>query len=600
MAASPLLAGNNAPAFQSGADATGGLPLSAPPKRKSSSIQKLPWELVEVSSSRGASVPASPSIPLLQAPGIQQQAPARRNSARPARERGESWDEGEAVLWDRVSVDGGRNLQEAENGFEPAFFVGEWQDNLGHRITVVPAGSCRSENSGGSGGRSGRGRRGVPSARLAYLATLSKAGVPDKRFNISRDRGTFEWTCGNGVLERAQSTIDNLVWRSSDGRNSSWSRVPPEGPVYFDAPPPVQEVPAPPQGLIYFDPPPEGNPASQLYEPPPTGPVYFDLPPGVPAEDVSGSTLNQQWLQLPSGSGPASGPFYFLVPQPVDWNESSQAAEESQASQVDGQEPAADVAGTQAAWNTEAPEFVPSSTVGTTSAATTSAPAASLAPQASTAATAETSAAPQLSVTSASPGPSPKPVPQHRVRPSPKLNPARTPILRASWGRTPTPSPKMGPLPPPAQSLAPPTLAPAPQPIVVQLTEVSEELRASGERLEWLVPETWESLGKYPKDKCTTSPSFSVRRAPNMQLSFYPGGSRTAETGQCTVALTRSPESAGIKFELSVNGRSIGRKVCLGRRYQGDYPRPFRDSEETNLCKVVVCMHIMEVLGPPG
>jgi hypothetical protein len=85
-----------------------------------------------------------------------------------------------------------------------------------------------------------------------------------------------------------------------------------------------------------------------------------------------------------------------------------------------------------------------------------------------------------------------------------------------------------------------------------------------------------------------------------MQLAFYPGGSRTAEAGQCTVALTRSPESAGIKFEFSVNGRSIGRKVCLGRRYQGDYPRPFSDSEETNLCKVVVCMHIMEVLGPPG
>jgi len=319
-------------------------------------------------------------------------------------------------------------------------------------------------------------------------------------------------------------------------------------------------------------------------------------------------------LQLPAGSGPASGPFYFLVPTPVDWNKSGQVAEESQESQVDAQEPAANAVGTQAAWNTEAPEFVPSSIAGATAKTTTAAPATAVAPQASTVTTAETSA-PELSVTPASEGHSQKPVPQQRIRPSPKLNAARTPILRASWGRTPTPSPKIGPawgrtpspspmmgplLPPPAQSLVPPAVAPAPQPIVVQVSEKSEELRASGGRLEWLVPETWGSLSTYPKDKCTTSPSFSIRRAPNMQLAFYPGGSRTAEAGQCTVALTRTPESAGIKFEFSVNGRSIGRKVCLGRRYQGDYPRPFNDSEETDLCKVVICMHLIEVLGPPG
>mmetsp|Transcript_106535 Transcript_106535/g.206326 ORF Transcript_106535/g.206326 Transcript_106535/m.206326 type:complete len:604 (+) Transcript_106535:116-1927(+) len=603
MAASTFLEDGDDPVFESGVDSAGGLPFSAPPKRRSNSIQKLPWELVEVSSSRGASVPASPSIPLLQTPGRQQQVSARRNSARGVRTRGEPWEEGEAVYWDRVSVDGGKNPQEEENGFEPAFFVGEWQDNLGHRITVVPAGGGRSENSGSSGSRGGRGRRGVASNRLAFLATLSKAGVPDKRFNVSRDRGRVDWTCGNGVLEK-NSTIDKLNWRSSDGRISSWSRVPPEGPVYFDAPPPMQEVPPPPQGTIYFDPPPEGSQAAQVYEPPPTGPVYFDPPPGQSLQfdqpgtprDAGGSALNQQWLQLPPGNAPASGPFYFLVQQPVDWNESSQVVQEgqeSQESQVNVQEPAANVAGTNATWNTEAPEFVPTWN--------TEAPAAAAAPQASAEATPETLAAPTLSLTPASPGPSPKPVPQQRIRPSPKLNPARTPILRASWGRTPTPSPKMGPLlPPPAQGFVPPALAPAPQPIVVQLSEESEELRASGGRLEWSVPETWGSLCKYPKDKCATSPSFSIRRAPNMQLAFYPGGSRTAEAGQCTVALTRSPESAGIKFEFSVNGRSIGRKVCLGRRYQGDYPRPFSDSEETNLSRVTVCMHIMEVLGPPG
>jgi hypothetical protein len=90
---------------------------------------------------------------------------------------------------------------------------------------------------------------------------------------------------------------------------------------------------------------------------------------------------------------------------------------------------------------------------------------------------------------------------------------------------------------------------------------------------------------------------FGVRQAANMQLVFYPNGSRTAEANRCTVMLTRGPDSAGIKFEFSVNGRSSGPKVCLGRRYLGDYPKPFDDSEDNKSQQVIIRMNVLEVLG---
>lgn len=96
-----------------------------------------------------------------------------------------------------------------------------------------------------------------------------------------------------------------------------------------------------------------------------------------------------------------------------------------------------------------------------------------------------------------------------------------------------------------------------------------------------------------------TSPMFGVDSdsSANMQLAFYPNGSREAEPGHCTVALTRGPESAGIKFDFLVNGRSIGPKVCLGRRYLGDYPKPFDDSEQHKAETVVVTMQVLEIFG---
>lgn len=200
-------------------------------------------------------------------------------------------------------------------------------------------------------------------------------------------------------------------------------------------------------------------------------------------------------------------------------------------------------------------------------------------------------------------------MPAHRWSCSPKMGAAPSPAHRPSWGRTPSSSPMLGPLPPPHMGgsrsrqgslLPPPAAAPAvpPTPPDVEMPLDHPDVRVEGSRLEWSLPEDWARLSRYPKDFCLTSPMFGVKRCPNMQLAFYPNGSRTAEVGQCTVALTRGPDSAGIKFEFTVNGRSIGPKVCLGRRYLGDYPRPFDDSEESKPCKVTVCMLVLEILGP--
>jgi len=218
-------------------------------------------------------------------------------------------------------------------------------------------------------------------------------------------------------------------------------------------------------------------------------------------------------------------------------------------------------------------------------------------PRASSTASSTSSPSPKLGTVQAPP-------PQ-RFRASPKLGPATpSPAHRHSWGRTPTPSPMLGPLPAPQyearQGFLPgpaAALAAPPPPPVVELAEGAPDMHAEGGQLEWSLPDAWGKLSRYPKDFCLTSSMFGVKRCANMQLAFYPNGSRSAEVGQCTVALTRAPESAGIKFEFRVNGRSIGPKVCLGRRYLGDYPKPFDDSEESQASKVTIRMQVLEILG---
>jgi hypothetical protein len=93
-----------------------------------------------------------------------------------------------------------------------------------------------------NGGR-GRDRRrrnkggGKGEGRLTFLAQFHRLGTPDKTLNISKDRLKNEWTCGNGVLIRSDSDKEHVVWKSSGGFTSTWTRTPPDGPVYFDLPP---------------------------------------------------------------------------------------------------------------------------------------------------------------------------------------------------------------------------------------------------------------------------------------------------------------------------------------------------------------------------
>lgn len=137
-------------------------------------------------------------------------------------------------------------------------------------------------------------------------------------------------------------------------------------------------------------------------------------------------------------------------------------------------------------------------------------------------------------------------------------------------------------------------------PAEIFVSKETPDVRVVGRRLEWTLAESWGKLDRFPKDFCITSPMFGISRVMNMQLVFYPNGSRTAEAGHCTVALTRGPDSAGIKFEFFVNGAGSGPKKCLGGRFLGDYPKPFGDAEEQKGEKVVLAMHVLEVLGGPG
>ncbi|CAE7227434.1 unnamed protein product, partial [Symbiodinium sp. KB8] len=117
---------------------------------------------------------------------------------------------------------------EEKEGFDPQYFLGEWLDNLGHRIVVAPA----SQKFVGRRGRRQNGRQ----PQMAFTASLQKMGLPDKRFTISLDRWQ-QWRCGNGSLVEEESNMESLTWAAEDGRVSNWERPVPDGPVYFDAPP---------------------------------------------------------------------------------------------------------------------------------------------------------------------------------------------------------------------------------------------------------------------------------------------------------------------------------------------------------------------------
>lgn len=479
------------------------------------SVRKSPWQLVEVSGKDAArkvsvSQPGTPLITAQRSPqlGAQrspnlgpqqtpqrtpQQSPALGPAASPQEEwyidqqpgdtkKGQSERAEPYERWGDDEEDGGAALP--EGGFDSRYFLGDWVDNIGHMIAVT-----QTETSGRRDRRRRNKGDGKGRGQIGFLAVMYKFGMPDKRFNINKDRGKNAWTCGNGVLDQETSTVEKMSWKAADGRISTWDRSPPEGPVFFDAPP----------ALTYQE--------EQL-------PPWYDHSGGIVGGYCSGQDGEYSFTGPPQGEWKG----LHLPDDPDDPLQPQQpgGADETPAA------PAEDGAtGASSQWNLKAPAF---------------------------------------------------------VMPDPAAAPAPAPGT-------------------PLMPVHPPPVGVQAAACQLQLSEESPDVTITANRLEWVLPDNWGKLSRFPKDFCLTSPMFGVPKAANMQLVFYPNGSRTAEAGRCTVALTRGPDSAGIKFEFSVNGRGSGPKVCLGRRYLGDYPKPYDESEESKTQQVSVCMQVLEVLG---
>eukprot|EP00747_Dinoflagellata_sp_TGD_P034120 gnl/TRDRNA2_/TRDRNA2_137066_c0_seq4.p1 gnl/TRDRNA2_/TRDRNA2_137066_c0~~gnl/TRDRNA2_/TRDRNA2_137066_c0_seq4.p1 ORF type:complete len:557 (-),score=112.25 gnl/TRDRNA2_/TRDRNA2_137066_c0_seq4:241-1911(-) len=390
---------------------------------------------------------------------------------------------------------------EASKSFNPSYFVGEWLDNLGHVIYVTPK-------------QWPRGKR-LPRAahRQTFLAVLTRAGQPDKRFTINRDRTTREWSCGNGLLDWPECSWETVTWRTSDDRVSKWTRAPPQGPVYFDAPPPHPALI--PMSMM------EANKGAGFEENP-------DGPPWMQYGDGSQVVV---WVDEYGMQQHMGGEIHMDC---REWKELRLPVDE------DEQEADPDAAETRAARAARMAEMM--------------GPAA--------------------------------------------VSPSMTSTEKLHGKELNASAPEFVPsMPVPAtqeQEKKPP---PAVEEAVLTLAEESPDVRVRGRRLEWSLPDAWEKLTKFPKDFCLTSPVFGFNQTHNMQLMFYPNGNRAAEPGNCTLALSRGPDTAGIKFEFSVNERGSGPKVCLGRRYVGDYPKPFDDSDGSKSKHVIVHLKVLEILG---
>jgi len=105
-------------------------------------------------------------------------------------------------------------------------FVGEWKDSLGHSIIVFEP------------------LRQHPNMAQKFAVLLCRPGSPEKALGIRCDQND-RWQCGNGYLDLEKTTLDYIVWETNDGRISEWTRLPPNGPVFFDPPPfLIEQAPA--------------------------------------------------------------------------------------------------------------------------------------------------------------------------------------------------------------------------------------------------------------------------------------------------------------------------------------------------------------------
>lgn len=104
--------------------------------------------------------------------------------------------------------------------------MGEWKDSLGHSIIVFEP------------------LRQYPDMAQKFAVLLSRPGSPEKALGIRCDQND-RWQCGNGYLDLEKTTLDHIVWETNDGRISEWTRLPPNGPVFFDPPPfLIEQAPA--------------------------------------------------------------------------------------------------------------------------------------------------------------------------------------------------------------------------------------------------------------------------------------------------------------------------------------------------------------------
>lgn len=248
--------------------------------------------------------------------------------------------------------------------------------------------------------------------------------------------------------------MEGIVWRAQDGRTSSWSRMPPDGPVFFDAPPNVQLMPEHPQWATMLDYATSSTPAEFVQDPnsaswmPPSGTVYFWV-----NSDVFMSERQTEWKEL-------------RLPDDMEEQETEEEriARAQRLADLAAMSPAAPTGNN---WlNPAAAEFVPSN-FGNVEEMLQNV-VAELSPQVDEATVAA---------------------------PKPQPSPASVAALEV-----------------PATH--------------VHVTEETPEMRASGTRLEWFLPDNWGKLSRFPKDFCITSPMFGVPSATNMQLVFYPNAAR--------------------------------------------------------------------------
>lgn len=107
--------------------------------------------------------------------------------------------------------------------FDASCFEGDWLETDSSNTIQVTRGRTR------------RGRAGTW-ITYTYQARICRDGVFSRKLTIGWDTDAEEWRCGNATLKRSDSDSNAITWCSAAGRVSKWSRAPPNGPIYFDAP----------------------------------------------------------------------------------------------------------------------------------------------------------------------------------------------------------------------------------------------------------------------------------------------------------------------------------------------------------------------------